>query len=129
MGIPVLADMAVKEYSTSILVTKTIVENMHPGGTTDTSASQEELKKILKERVSDYESRHLEIIEKLDDVGKQIVKQCIEPGSSSWLSCLPLKGFDFSFNKSEFRDLIRLRYGMQLSMIKTPIFLCMWNQV
>ena len=31
MGIPVLADLATKEYSTSILMTRSIVENMRPG--------------------------------------------------------------------------------------------------
>ena len=104
LGIPILADLAVKEYSTSILV-----DNMHPDGSTDTSTSQDELKRILNERVAEYEDRHEKIVAKLDTVGARLVEQNMERGSSNWLSCLPLKRFDFSFNKAEFRDLIRLQ--------------------
>ena len=35
-----------------------------------------------------------------------------EPGSSNWLSCLPLRKHGFILNKSEFRDSIRLQYNL-----------------
>ena len=33
------------------------------------------------------------------------------PGSSSWLSILPLEDYGFVLNKGEFRDAVNLRYG------------------
>ena len=34
-------------------------------------------------------------------------------GASNWLSVLPLKNYNFSLNKSEFKDGLHLRYGWE----------------
>ena len=90
---------------------------MHPNGSTDITSSQDQLKQLLQERVVEYDNRYKGIVEKLGTSKARLVEQATEKGSSSWLSCLPLKRFGFSFNKSEFRDLICLRYGIQLARL------------
>ena len=37
-----------------------------------------------------------------------------DKGASSWLNALPLENQDFSLNKKEFRDALRLRYDIPL---------------
>ena len=51
------------------------------------------------------------------------MEQISEPGSSNWLSCLPLRKHGFVLNKSEFRDSIRLRYNIDLDRLP-PQCLC-----
>ena len=38
-----------------------------------------------------------------------------EKGVSSWLSVIPLKEINFTLNKREFRDAIKLRYGLEFN--------------
>ena len=42
-----------------------------------------------------------------------------EKGASSWLSVIPLKEMNFTLNKREFRDAIKLRYGWEFNDIPT----------
>ena len=42
-----------------------------------------------------------------------------EKGASSWLSVIPLKEINFTLNKREFRDAIKLRYGWEFNDIPT----------
>ena len=42
-----------------------------------------------------------------------------EKCASSWLSVIPLKEMNFTFNKREFRDAIKLRYGWEFNDIPT----------
>ena len=42
-----------------------------------------------------------------------------EKGASSWLSVMPLKEMNFSLNKREFRDAIKLRYGWEFNDLPT----------
>ena len=116
LGIPVLAELAVQEYKTSVVVTQKLVNTMKSqcsGNGPDDSVLQEELKKIIKQRQKDYENQRTSLIEqcKCDKKLARIIEQSGENGSSNWLSCLPLKKYGFVMNKSEFRDSLRLRYG------------------
>ena len=45
-----------------------------------------------------------------------------EKDASSWLSVLPLKEMNFTLNKKEFRDAIKLRYGLEFNNIPTVWF-------
>ena len=38
------------------------------------------------------------------------VEFAVEKGTSSWLNVLPMKDMDFTLNKREFRDAVKLRY-------------------
>ena len=42
-----------------------------------------------------------------------------EKGASSWLSVIPLKEMNFTLNKREFRNAIKLRYGWEFNDILT----------
>ena len=42
-----------------------------------------------------------------------------EKGASSWLSVIPLKEMNFTLNKREFRDAIKLRYGWEFNDMLT----------
>jgi hypothetical protein len=124
LGIPILTDLAVKEYSTSILVTQPLIKEMESAqaGYEDHTANSdalraEQLRIVLQERVVEYKQRHNDIVGELDDQTARLVEQMSEPGSYNWLSCLPIKKYGFSMNKSEFRDSIRLRYGKSLERL------------
>ena len=45
---------------------------------------------------------------------KPVIEQTTDKGASSWLNALPLKNQDFDLNKEDFRDALRLRYGVSL---------------
>ena len=46
---------------------------------------------------------------------KRNIDQAREPGTSNWLSALPLAKHNFNMNKSEFRDAIALRYNKHIN--------------
>jgi len=124
LGIPILTDLAVKEYSTSIRVTKPLIKEMESAQaasedhTANSDASRaEQLQIVLQEREAEYKQRHKDIVSKLDDQTARLIEQISEPGSYNWLSCLPIKKYGFSMNKSEFQDSIRLRYGKSLERL------------
>ena len=83
----------------------------------DDDSRREELNKILKERIEQYKQDQHAIIKKCDKKLGRILEQAQEKGASNWLTCLPLQNLGFTMNKSEFRDSIRLRYGLQLDRL------------
>ena len=118
LGIPVLCEIAVREYSTSTLVTEALVTTMkHQAGDVlaDESTRQKVLQGVLSERVKKYKEMQDNISKDCSEQTSRLLDQASEPCSSSWLSCLPLKSEGFVLNKSEFRDSVCLRYGKDLS--------------
>ena len=55
----------------------------------------------------------------LDETDKYAIDLASEKRASNWLNALPLNGYNFNLNKSEFRDGIYLRYGWEPT--KTPL--------
>ena len=55
------------------------------------------------------------IDQKLSVKTLKAVKDARIPGTSSWLSALPLEEYGFNLTKTEVRDAIRLRYGKELN--------------
>ena len=120
LGLPILKELAIKEYSTSVLVTQHLVETMKSqcnSNTLDDSSQRETLKKILEERITEYKQRQISLLEQCDKKTARILEQASEVGSSNWLSCLPLKKHGFTMNKSEFKDSLCLRYGKDLQRL------------
>jgi hypothetical protein len=114
LGIPIFVELARKDYSTSLIVTQPLVNTMTSQcsiNAPDVIAVQEELKKVLDQRIKDYQDRQKMLIDQCDKKLTRIIEQSCESGSSNWLSTLPLKKHGFVMNKSEFRDSLRLRYG------------------
>ena len=81
------------------------------GNRPDDSAARAELKKVLEQRIKEYQDHQKMLINQCDKKLARIIEQSCERGSSNWLSSLPLKKYGFTMNKSEFRDSLRLRYG------------------
>ena len=58
---------------------------------------------------------HLDtLLDKQTPSMKRNLEQLAEPGTSSWLSALPLKDQGFNLNKSEFQDALNIRYDRAL---------------
>ena len=117
LGIPILKDLAPKDYQTSVRVTKTLVENMrqqtHDNGNEQIKQHQM-LMEILKDREKEEEEKKRVLFDNLDPALKRLLDQASAKGSSSWLSCIPLSHQGFVLNKSEFRDALCLRYGKSI---------------
>ena len=102
---PQLENLAKREHAASLLVTLRLVNEMKSKSLdTNYSESTDELLEILKQRVSEYKEHQQHILEKVDKKTARVLEQISEPGSSNWLSCLPLRKHGFVLNKSKFRD-------------------------
>ena len=104
MDIPILTELARKEYSTSVLVTRGLVDAMRASnsiidgnkmfGLKSTLERQEkDLRRIMEQRVEDYSERRELLIEELSTDVARIFRQLTEPSASNWLSCLPLQKY------------------------------------
>ena len=72
------------------------------------------------QKKADSVRRDLEYVTKSLPLKTQRAVEFIkEKGASSWLSVIPLKEMNFTLNKREFRDAIKLRYGWEFSDIPT----------
>ena len=61
-----------------------------------------------------YEEKKKLIDSQLPEVCRTAVEQARDKGASSWLTAIPLEQQGFQLNKEEFRDSLRLRYGLPL---------------
>ena len=66
-------------------------------------------------------SRKITLKEKIDRVDSNLphhilhaVKRSRDKGVGNWLNCIPLEKQGFKMNKQQFRDSLRLRYGLKL---------------
>ncbi len=118
MGIPGLSDLAVREYSTSVLVTKNLVDTMRTQRSSENyneDVFTQELNQVLQQRSAGYKDCQENLLKTLDKHTSRLLEQASEAGSSNWLSCLPLKRYGFILSKSEFRESLRIRYGKDLT--------------
>ena len=111
LGIPILEELAEEEYEMSLASTRKLVGSMYDGEETEGDTSLEEL---VKTREARYKESVEEICNMATPMLKRHLEQAREDGASSWLTALPLQKHDFVLNKAEFRDTLRLRYGMAL---------------
>ena len=119
MGMPQLEYLAKREHAASLLVTRGLVNSMKGKSLATTfSESTDELQDILKQRVSEYKEQQENILKKVDKKTARVLDQISEPGSSNWLSCLPLRKHGFVLNKSEFRDSRSGSFTITMSMRK-----------
>ena len=120
-----MTELARKEYSTSVLVTRGLVNAMKASNSNIDGGKTLELKwtlerqekglpQIMEQRVEDYFARRELLIEEIITDVARIVRQITEPSASNWLACLPLQKYGFVFHKYDFRDCVRLRYGGNL---------------
>ena len=60
-----------------------------------------------------------EAIQAIPENVKHIIEQTTEKGASAWLNALPLKEQNLDLNKEEFRDALRIRYGIPLENLQS----------
>ena len=76
--------------------------------------------RCARQEKADSARRDLEYVTKSLYLKTQRAVEFIkEKGASSWLSVIPLKEMNFTLNKREFRDAIKLRYGWEFNDIPT----------
>ena len=69
---------------------------------------------MIKKQKQEIQNTKLEEVKcNLNDEQRHAVTLVSEKGASSWLAALPLKHYDFTLTKSEFRDGLALRYGWE----------------
>ena len=67
-----------------------------------------------KTRDDDLRERLTELQNSLPEKIQRALELANEKGASSWLTVIPVKDLDFTLNKREFRDAIRLRYDWSI---------------
>ena len=74
-----------------------------------------ELKNMCRRQKNENLSRKkIEVDSFLTDEMLNFVRQARDKGASSWLNALPIESQMFSLNALEFRDALKLRYGLRL---------------
>ena len=74
-----------------------------------------EIKNEIKhQKDNKYKQDQQEVIAESEINLQRCIKLATEKGSTSWLSCLPLKSLGYTLNKQEFRDALCLRYNWRI---------------
>ena len=119
LGIPVLMDIADKEYQFSCRATRMLKEailNQEQSYDENNEESKNVKNSITRERNVHYKHEQSEILQSLESVplAKLMFQLAAEKGASSWLTALPLKEYGYLLNKQQFSDAIALRYNLSL---------------
>ncbi len=100
------------EYSASKKVTAPMVEQIHlqAHNLPDDSEIQA-LKRTARKEKNDFLNDQVKSVNALASPKmKRMIEFASEKGASSWLTVVPVSEMDFTLNKQEFRDALKLRY-------------------
>jgi hypothetical protein len=116
---------AAVKYSESLELTQSIQDAIRAGGgRVDTERVKDARKEIKRKRKGRLENDLKEILGKADGRLKKCIEVASEKGASGVFAVRPLEEFGFSFRaKRDFRDLLRLRYGMEVDGLP-PVCAC-----
>ena len=78
---------------------------------------KQEIEKIRQEKEAHQKALRATVFSEAPQQLKRQLDHMLRAGASSWLSARPLKESDLHLSKSEFRDLIRLRYLLPLEIM------------
>ena len=122
MGIPKFCDISDQEFSNSEALTKQLknkIQNQDHANDID----KDEIKKLKssfkRNHMQNYRQKLEQIKQKSSEEMRKLIDINNEPGASLWLSTLPIKEEGFQLDKTSFWDLIKIRYGHQLSRLPT----------
>ena len=110
-----------QEYEASIKATAPLVKQIvkqavEPPNDEDVVSAQ----RCVRQEKADSARRDLKHVTKsLPLKSQRAVEFMKEKGASSWLSVIPLKEMNYTLNKREFRDAMKLRYGWEFNDIPT----------
>ena len=114
LGIPALSEEAPQQYAASTSITRPHVEAIlsqctsMPVITNEIKNEQQSIKR------ANANAKRERIDESLPADLLPLVKQARDKGASSWLNAIPVEEQGLTLNKEEFKDSIRMRYGMPL---------------
>ena len=114
LGIPALSEEAPQQYAASTSITRPHVEAIlsqctsMPAITNEIKNEQQSIKR------ANANAKRERIDESLPADLLPLVKQARDKGASSWLNAIPVEEQGLTLNKEEFKDSIRMRYGMPL---------------
>ena len=120
LGIPIFSEIAEREFNNSQVLTdflqKNIIEQKRQN-----DIDQGNLRKIKSKMKSEkvkLQQLTLETIrERVSEKQNKLIDISTERGASLWLSTLPIKDEGFQNDKQSFWDLLKIRYGHQLSRL------------
>ena len=118
LGIPIFSELADREFCNSTILTEQLQKNIlsqEPPNNINREAIKKIKSKIKRDKMELYQ-QHLNAIKDSlpEDIIKLIEISC-EKGTSLWLSTMPIKEEGFQIDKQSFWDLIKIRYGHQLT--------------
>ena len=119
LGIPIFKDLSQTEYENSIMVSDHLKRNIIQQNIEyNPTKKKNEIKNKIK---SNKHKRNIisltNIRSELTEQQKRLNEINQEAGASSWLTTLPLKDEGYVLNKQIFWDLIRIRYGWELTRL------------
>ena len=127
LGISIFSEVSDQEYSNSLVVTENLCKKIvaqHRQFEHDPERNKK------KNKIKNKKNKKFKVT--LDDLKLEMNTDKIrlneihqEIGSSSWLTSLPLKDEGYVVNKQSFWDLIRIRYGWELSRLPET---CEWGR-
>ena len=117
MGIEILANISDAEFDRSVQVTAPLAAIIALQGDELPSREQvEKAKSLMREQKAESaESKKERIDSTIQGDTMRIIQQSRQPGTSNWLSALPLSSHHLNLNKGEFRDACALRYSKHLT--------------
>ena len=114
LGLENITKISTREYERSRKMTKSLVESVIEQQIIF-EVQEEELKKLkaeIKKGRREYHQQNLDELRQSMNDGQRRQNDLIqEPGSSYWLNTIPLEDHNYTLNKQEFWDAIRLRYN------------------
>eukprot|EP00794_Sanderia_malayensis_P019271 gene19271-biopygen16156 len=120
LGIPIFSQLSKIEYQNSRKLTEQSSSKIKDQ-TTEYQLDEQLQTVVKKTFVKEREEKNKEILVDLRSRMTPDMKKANKisqlKGASSWLSSLPLKSENFSLNKREFYDSIRLRYRWRLKFL------------
>ena len=116
LGIPILSEIAESHYENSKTISAPLAAIIVMQGTQ--LPNDKVVNELKRTKKKEGEERIKEKIKQIDEIippeTKKAVDDARQPGTSSWLSAIPLEEYGFCLNKGEFRDAVQLRYGKEL---------------
>ena len=120
LGIPIFEDFSVAAYENSTNVTMMLQDaiiaqkRQYDIDEKKLSAAKGEMKKRILSRNKDiFDKIYVESTERR----RKLLEIISKKGASLWLTTLPIKEEGFQFDKQTFWDLMRIRYGYQLTRL------------
>ena len=121
LGIPIFSELADREFSNSTILTEQLQKNIlsqEPPNNINKEAIKKIKAKIKRDKIELYQQHLNAIKDSLPEDKIKLIEISCEKGASLWLSTLPIKEEGFQIDKQSFWDLIKIRYGHQLTRLR-----------